>query len=219
MSHCLCFTWPAHTKLLGDGTTIGIPAGTVGVFRPNPQLVSALLLPAKSDAQSAAARIGVMPLLNTLWEQMTARTEAEASRVIFEREFPRICASRNVHPAAVTNLSQHDAIGLLIPEPDKMTRRFRGAWRQSGPTMPFVDMPLARTQRMNEIRAERTPRLEKSDVDLLRAQETADVVTQNNLKTYRQKLRDVPQVGQPNVDAITTPEALAAWEPTWPVSP
>jgi len=77
----------------------------------------------------------------------------------------------------------------------------------------------ARTQRMNEVRVVRTLKLAKSDVDFLRAQEKADVVMQDKLKTYRQSLRDLPATEQPNADACTTPEALAAWGPTWPTDP
>ena len=98
-------------------------------------------------------------------------------------------------------------------------RRFRSCYRRAGTSLPRIDMPLARGERMNEIRVKRVPRLEKSDVDFLRAQEKADVVMQDKLKTYRQSLRDLPATEQPNADACTTPEALAAWGPTWPTDP
>lgn len=98
-------------------------------------------------------------------------------------------------------------------------RRFRNTWRQTGAAAPAVDMPLARAQRMNEVRAERVPKLESVDWRIARAVDKGDLLAEASLRAYRQKLRDVPQTEQPNVDACTTPEALIAWQPTWPTDP
>lgn len=109
--------------------------------------------------------------------------------------------------------------GIRWPDGSVLGRRFRSCYRRSGTNLPRIDMFLARGERINEVRVARMPKLEKSDIDLLRAQEKADVVMQDSLKDYRQKLRDIPTTEKPNVDAITTPEALATWEPAWPVDP
>lgn len=99
------------------------------------------------------------------------------------------------------------------------SRRFRNCWRRIGPGLPQVDMPLARVQRMNETREGRAPKLTKSDVDFLRAQESGNTDLQTQLKTYRQALRDLPQTSQVSVDACATPEQLETWAPTWPADP
>ena len=99
------------------------------------------------------------------------------------------------------------------------TRRFRNCWRRVGAGLPTVDMPLARIQRMNEVRTTRSLQLQQSDVDLLRSQETSDLTMQTKLKEYRQKLRDLPATEQPNVEACLTPAQLEAWAPLWPANP
>lgn len=99
------------------------------------------------------------------------------------------------------------------------SRRFRDCWRRVGTGLPQVDMLLARTQRMNEVRWQRGPKLTKSDVDLLKALEAGNTTLQASLKTYRQALRDIPQTQQAAMDACTTPEQLETWAPTWPTDP
>ena len=130
-------------------------------------------------------------------------------------------------PAGAINLQidvgeDLDPAGNVLRWSDGSTleRRWRGCYRRAGATLPRVDMTLARVQRMNEVRGERASKLTKSDVDLLRASmETSDVVMQNTLRIYRQQLRDLPTTEQPNVEALTTPEQLAAWQPAWPPDP
>lgn len=114
-----------------------------------------------------------------------------------------------------------DARGVRICEEADIppNRRFRDCWRRMGMELPQVDMPLARTQRMNEVRRERGPKLAKSDVDLLKAQEAGNTTLQASLRVYRQALRDIPQTEQVNVEACTTPEHLETWAPAWPTDP
>lgn len=130
-------------------------------------------------------------------------TEAEAVAAILAKDVP----------AGAANVAVRDVADL------PNTRRFRNTWRQAGAVTPTVDLPLARIQRMNEVRAGRAPKLVKSDVDFVRAMETGNTTLQTSLKDYRQKLRNLPATEQPNVDAITTPDTLAAWNPAWPVDP
>lgn len=199
--------------------TFTMPGGRVAVVRPNAQLVTILQHPVLNEALAAASRLGVRAARFMEWRgAMLVLTEEEAVRVLAEYTAPRVAIAHGVQAADVTGLSLHDATGLL-DEQDKTTRRWRECWRKAGRGAPTVNMSLARIQRMNEVRAQRAPQLEKSDIDLLHAQEALDVVKQDALKTYRQALRDVPTIGQPTVDAITTPEGLAAWEPEWPVDP
>jgi hypothetical protein len=94
------------------------------------------------------------------------------------------------------------------------TRRFRNCWRVNGQTVE-VDMPLARAQRMAEIRAERNRRLEASDGLMARAYEIGAQAEIEALKAKRQTLRDIPAVI--DVGTISTPEELTAFQPEWPV--
>ena len=99
------------------------------------------------------------------------------------------------------------------------TRRFRDCWRQTGASLPAVDMPLARVQRMNEMRVERNRRLLKNDAAYSMALKKKNVALQDALVTRAQKLRDLPVNEQATVEACTTPEDLAAWTPVWPPDP
>lgn len=97
------------------------------------------------------------------------------------------------------------------------SRRFRNQWRHVG-TAVAPDVPLCRTQRIGEIRTERDTRLAASDGAMAGAQEqnTALVVP---LKVYRQALRDLPVLVTAAMDALSTAEALEAYEPIWPAAP
>lgn len=94
--------------------------------------------------------------------------------------------------------------------------RFYNCWRRTRDDRVMVDMPLAREQRMREIRAERDARLSDADGP------TAREMEQNGKdaaawKAYKQALRDVP--AQVDLSVAETPEALEALEPQWPRRP
>lgn len=220
MSQCVTFTLPSFTipRSARHGGPLRMPAGQVGVVRPTAALVTALLLDRDACLAAVATRGLTAAVVGPLWDAMTAWTEVEAVRVIAARDIPRVCTELGVDPTSVERVTLHAATGLLDPWDDSR-RRFRNCWRQPDLAPPAVDMPLARTQRMTEVRAARARQLAQSDLEFLRAQETGDVVMQTKLKTYRQQLHDLPATAQPRVDALTTPEQLAAWEPTWPIDP
>ena len=92
--------------------------------------------------------------------------------------------------------------------------RFLGAWRYIG-GRAVVDLPLARAQRMAEIRAERDKRLVASDGQIARAQDIGTPAEVAALKTYRQALRDVPQAI--DLGTLPTAEALATFDLVWPM--
>ena len=200
-----------------------LPNGTICCLRSNQSLVAALMLPSLSDAMSATteARLGLsIDVVQSLYAAMNARTEQEAARVILERDAPRVAVQNGFLGTDIVALTITEEIGLLHPTENLVVnRRFRRCWRRVGAGLPVVDMPLARTQRMNEVRVARQPRLDKCDDDIKKAEDKEDIAQLRNLRVYRQKLRDLPATEKPNVDAITKPEVLAAWEPTWPVSP
>ena len=112
-------------------------------------------------------------------------------------------------PAEATNV--HVCDETAVPA----SRRFRNCWRQVGATPPSVSMPLARVQRLAEIRAERDKLLALSDSQVVRAQEIGTPAEIAALKTYRQSLRDIPQTTV--LGSIVTSEALSDYEPAWPV--
>jgi hypothetical protein len=77
-------------------------------------------------------------------------------------------------------------------------------------------MAKARTIRIDQIRPERDKRLVALDVDYMRADEAGDGSVKQRIAATKQALRDLPAAVQPELDAIATPEALEAWEPSWP---
>ena len=97
------------------------------------------------------------------------------------------------------------------------SRRFRNAWHVDGDVLT-VNMTKARPLRLEEIRAERNARLKASDGDVLREQEQKGPKLVK-LTSYRQSLRDLPQVVGPALDALATPEDLDAFQPPWPEKP
>ncbi len=90
---------------------------------------------------------------------------------------------------------------------------FRNCWRNKGGRVE-VDLPLARAQRMDEIRRARNARLEKSDGLMARARELGIQSEIDALAAIRQRLRDLP-AGVDLTD-LQTAEELAAFEPDWP---
>ena len=97
---------------------------------------------------------------------------------------------------------------------DLPDRRFRTCWRANAAGKVKIDLPLARQQRMNEIKADRNRRLDLSDKEWARLAEIGTAEQQSVLKAYRQALRDVPQ----NVDLskMKTARELSSYEPHWP---
>lgn len=98
----------------------------------------------------------------------------------------------------------------LIPT----SRVFRNAWTKSGGGPPVVDMPKARVIKTEQIRRERDKRLKAEDVETMKAiQNPAQL---NVIEARKRTLRDIPATIQPELDTITTPEALEAYQPAWP---
>lgn len=95
-------------------------------------------------------------------------------------------------------------------------RRFRNCWRNDGAGFPRVDMPLARVQRLDEIRRERDKRLVAADGPTARAIEQ-NAPDEGDWKAHKQALRDVPAVV--DLESVGTPEDLDTFEPSWPVAP
>jgi len=131
------------------------------------------------------------------------RTEADALTYLQGKDVP---------PDAL-NARIEDAVNL------PPSRAFRNCWRNTvgagGAERVDVDMPLARAQKMAEIRTERNKRLAETDGLILRAKETGQAAQENQLALARQALRDLPAtVG---LDTLATPEALNAFQPNWPV--
>ena len=82
-----------------------------------------------------------------------------------------------------------------------------------------VDMPLARAQRLEEIRVERNRRLAELDGPWMRATGQGKTTEGDAIEAKRQQLRDIPndlEAGKIETwNAITTPDDLAAYEPHW----
>lgn len=204
MSHCVTFTFPD-----GRVCIVGAPRA----------FVDALLLPEWRDVVAACAKIGLTEgVVRQYRDKMATLTREEAIRAIGELDAPGIAVANGFLPTDVANLSLEPDTGLLDQSRVDVNRRrrFRGCWRKVAGTTG-VSMPLARLQRMNEVRAERNQKLKQNDDDYSRALKEKNLTRQTSLEQYAQKLRDLPATVQPAVEACTTPEQLDAWRPSWPV--
>ena len=101
------------------------------------------------------------------------------------------------------------------------SRRFRNSWESQANTVTVMMSP-ARQQRINEVRAERLSLLAEADTELARLQDTGgSTAAINNVRQYRQALRNLPQTIQadPAWIAITNAIQLEAYVIPWPVKP
>ena len=114
----------------------------------------------------------------------------------------------------------------FIPAEELPPAQWRDCWRWDSRGVA-VDMPLARAQRLNELRAERDGRLAKLDGQWMRAMGQKNSTEADNIEAKRQLLRDIPQMltgdrardGACVVSTLAdckTPEDLGALEPAWP---
>ena len=172
-----------------------LPAGHVEVRGPSDGWIVSFMRRGVADP-SVRCR-GPEDLRASPGDAMTFDQAELAALEYIRRDIP--AGSSNIHVMPVASL---------------LPRRFRLCWRQSGAAPPHVDMPLARQQRMAEIREERDRRLARSDGQWARALDIGTPGEVAALKTYRQALRDVPQ--RVTLDAVATPTALAEYDPMWP---
>lgn len=89
-------------------------------------------------------------------------------------------------------------------------RTFRDSWRHDGTTF-LIDMATARETWRNRMRKARLPLLVKLDQDYLRADETSNLTSKQQIAAQKQALRDV--TGDPLIEVATTPDELKA---VWP---
>lgn len=85
-------------------------------------------------------------------------------------------------------------------------RRFRNAWVKGKMKAIEVDLSKAKEQVMGELRTARDKELTKTDGLMARANEIGSQTEIDELKTYRQKLRNLPVVI--NIEKITTTKDL-----------
>lgn len=86
-------------------------------------------------------------------------------------------------------------------------RYFRNAWKDD----LSVDMVKARNIHRDKLRALRAPKLDKLDVEYMRADEAGDAAKKTDIATKKQQLRDV--TADPAIEAAATPEDLKAVRP------
>lgn len=162
-----------------------------------------------------------------IWKQTTAYTKAGMSPASARRlaegyakggltesealDLTRACHFARHHYSEGTNVTVVEAADLPY-----WGSFGRFAWRQDGATAPIVDMARARPIKTDQIRVERDKRFAALDINYIRADEAGNVVEKQRIAILKQKLRDLPATVQPDLAAITTPEALEAWEPPWP---
>lgn len=115
-------------------------------------------------------------------------------------------------------LLKTDATVADLPSETANPRRFRNAWTWDGANLVH-DLPACRDQLMEEIRKERNIRLDDSDKKKNQLDDIGTGPQQAAYATYRQSLRDLPTTVQSEIDILSTPSALEAYEPTWPTEP
>ena len=91
-------------------------------------------------------------------------------------------------------------------------RTFRDAWKVNGKSVDH-DMAKARDIQMARIRHERDMVLVAKDTEAIIAIGRGDQAAAARVETEKQKLRDLPQAVQADVDAARTPDELKA---VWP---
>ena len=94
-----------------------------------------------------------------------------------------------------------DASSLTVPT----DRTFRGAWQFNGDAVE-VDMAAARNIHKDNLRAERTPRMEQLDVDFMQALEAGN--STSSIATQKQTLRDITDDAR--IASAANPDALKA---------
>ncbi len=93
-------------------------------------------------------------------------------------------------------------------------RYFRDCWRNDEAGKAHVDMPLARIQRMDEIRVDRDSRFPALDNEWMKAMGQKDQTIADEVEAKRQILRDIP--ADVDLSVIDTPETLEGFTPLWP---
>lgn len=106
---------------------------------------------------------------------------------------------------------------IVLDDSLPSSRVFRNAWVPDGAAGVSIDMPKARAIKTDIIRDERTARLIALDIEYIRADEVGNAAEKQRIAVLKQELRDLPATIQSELNAISTPEALEAWEPVWPV--
>lgn len=96
-----------------------------------------------------------------------------------------------------------------------LQKPFHVAWRHAGNGRIVVDMPTARKLKMAQIRAEREGRFPPLDAEWMKAMGQGNSAVAATIEAKRQHLRELPQTV--DLEAIATPETLAAFEPDWEV--
>jgi len=99
--------------------------------------------------------------------------------------------------------------------PVNRTVALRNAWEDDGSNIT-VNLSKARVNKTDEIRPERNKKLATLDVDYIRADEAGDADKKQSIAVIKQKLRDLPETIQSELNALDTPDALEKFTPTWP---
>ena len=108
------------------------------------------------------------------------------------------------------------AIRLPFPADDDPLPdiRWRDCWRNRGDGRIHVDMPMARAQRLEEIRVERNVLFAPLDAEWMKAMGQKNQAEADLMEAKRQQLRDIPNTL--DLDSISKLEVLEAFEPEWP---
>jgi len=90
-------------------------------------------------------------------------------------------------------------------------RYFRKSWRKSGASSISVNLAVARSEKMDKLRAKRDELLKATDEEYVKLlSQGADLTA---IQTRKQELRDMPDTRQAELDAISDIEELKNYVP------
>lgn len=126
--------------------------------------------------------------------------------------------ARMIDVIRASTIDLASAVALLPQHKDTLpSMPYQACWRYDGKTLA-VDMGLAQSQRLNEIRVERDVRLAASDAIKARLDDMGNPLQNQAVKVYRQSLRDLPAGVTADLGALSTVEQLQKYQPAWPVA-
>jgi hypothetical protein len=96
---------------------------------------------------------------------------------------------------------------LCVVDSVPSDRMFREAWEDDGKGI-VVNMPKARSIHLDRLREKRKGILAKLDVEWGRAMAKNNKTLADTIEAKRQKLRDMPQAVESDLDAANTPDEL-----------
>ncbi len=121
-----------------------------------------------------------------------------------------------VHGDASLAMQDGDELIELPQDWEQPSRKYRNCWRWQSDQIK-VNLPLARAQKLEEIRKERDARLVESDKEWMIAMTTgAGQEAIDAINAKKQALRDLPEIAESDLSSKLAVTTIDAYEPEWP---